>query len=49
MSNRNGHDKQSGPKKIIIGRLAVDPVFLLIFLFFTGCSLLMFFIMWLAG
>ena len=32
-------------KKIIIGRLAVDPVFLLLFLFFGTCSLLMLMIM----
>jgi len=49
LSNENEQDKNNGPKKIVIGRLAVDPVFLLIFLFFTTCSLLMLFIFWLAG
>ncbi|AGL03001.1 hypothetical protein Desgi_3679 [Desulfoscipio gibsoniae DSM 7213] len=49
LSNEKGQDRENGPKKIVIGKLAVDPIFLLIFLFFTACSLLLFFILWLAG
>ncbi|WP_347488351.1 hypothetical protein [Desulfoscipio sp. XC116] len=49
MPNKKGQNKRSGPEKIAIGRLVVDPIFLLIFLFFTACSLLMFFVLWLAG
>ncbi|KAF1084877.1 hypothetical protein SPSYN_02047 [Sporotomaculum syntrophicum] len=49
MANENGQERNSGPKKIVIGRLAVDPVFLFIFLFFTTCSLLMLCIFFLTG
>lgn len=42
-SNREGY------KKIKIGRLHVDPVFLLLFLFFTISSFLMVFFVWLAS
>jgi len=38
-----------GIKKIRIGRLHIDPVFLLIFLFFTISSFLMAFFVWLAS
>jgi len=34
-------EQQEGFRKIVIGRLAVDPVFLLLFLFFTTGSLLL--------
>lgn len=35
-------DKNRPPRKIRLGRLAVDPVFLLIFSFFMFSSLIMF-------
>jgi len=40
-TERDGNNQPQGFKKIVIGHLAVDPLFLLIFLFFTTCSLLM--------
>ncbi|MCG8401949.1 MAG: hypothetical protein MJA84_10155 [Firmicutes bacterium] len=36
-------------KKVRIGRLHIDPVFLVIFLFFTISSFLLVFFMWLAS
>jgi hypothetical protein len=36
-------------KKIKIGRLAVDPVFLLIFTFFAASAFLLLFFLWLAS
>ncbi len=42
-------DRNEGDKKIRIGRLAVDPVFLLVFLFFAASSFLLAFFLWLAG
>jgi len=47
-----GKGKNKGPeglKKIRIGRLHIDPVFLLLFLFFTISSFLMAFFIWLAS
>lgn len=44
-----GRDGDREYKKIKIGRLHVDPIFLLIFLFFTISSFLMAFFVWLAG
>ncbi|GEM_PF-1598610 len=47
-----GKNKNKGPesiKKIRIGRLYIDPVFLLLFLFFTISSFLMAFFVWLAS
>lgn len=50
MSAGQGQDKDRQEfKKIRIGRLYVDPIFLLIFLFFTISSFLMAFFVWLAG
>ncbi|GBF34486.1 hypothetical protein DCCM_3604 [Desulfocucumis palustris] len=34
-------EKQYSPRKIKLGRLRVDPVFLLLFLFFTISGLMM--------
>jgi len=47
---REGKNKgPEGYKKIRIGRLHIDPVFLLLFLFFTISSFLMAFFVWLAS
>jgi len=41
--------EQNQPGKINIGRLSIDPVFLLIFLLFAASSLLLAFFMWLIS
>jgi hypothetical protein len=49
MPGEHGREKGGGSNKIKIGRLHVDPVFLLIFLFFAASAGLLLFFLWLAG
>ncbi len=48
-NEKGGNDKRQQLKKIKIGRLHVDPVFLLVFCFFTISSFLLALFIWLAS
>ncbi len=39
--------EQNGSKKLRIGRLAIDPIFLLLFFLFTASSFFLVFFLWL--
>ncbi|SFG27188.1 hypothetical protein SAMN05660649_01220 [Desulfotomaculum arcticum] len=41
--------EQNGSKKLRIGKLAIDPVFLLLFLLFAASSFLLVFFLWLMS
>jgi len=47
MNDREENDR--GPKKIQLGKLHIDPIFLLLMLFSLFSVLLLWLFMWLAG
>lgn len=49
MPGENEQEKGSSPKKIKIGRLHIDPIFLLLFMFFAATGFLLLFYLWLAS